>query len=426
MTQIKDVYIPESKHPRIIIIGAGFAGIHLAKALKNKPFQIVILDKNNFHQFQPLLYQVATSGLEPDSIVFPVRKIFRGYKNFVFRMADVIHINTENKLVKTDIGNITYDYLVIATGSTNNFYGMQDVEANSIGLKSIQESLDVRSNMLQNMEKAVQSNNDLTMKKNTTIVIVGAGPAGVEMAGALAEFRKYIYKKDYPELEKFPLTVYLIEAGKEVLSAMSEKSSKDTLKDLKRLKIQVQLNTAVNSYNGNEVVLSNGQIILAGSLIWTAGVKGQFPKGIQPDVIVRGNRIEVDQFNRIKNKKDIFAIGDVAFMSTEAYPNGHPMVAPTAIQQGEHLAKNLLLKDVNWKPFKYFDKGSLATIGKKRAVADLGKLHFRGMIAWFIWSTVHLMSISGFKNKLRVGLNWLSSYFSYDKGNRVIIRKYKK
>lgn len=425
MLEVKDVYIPESKHPRIVIIGAGFAGIHLAKSLKNKNFQIVILDKNNFHQFQPLLYQVATSGLEPDSIVFPVRKIFRGYKDFVFRMADVIHIETENKQLQTDIGIISYDYLVIATGSTNNYYGMVDVEANSIGLKSIQESLDVRSNILQNIEKAAQSNDDITKRKNTTIVIVGAGPAGVEMAGALAEFRKYIYKKDYPELEKFPMIVYLVEAGDEVLSSMSEKSSRDTLKDLKRLRIQVHLNTAVNSYDGNEVKLSNGQTILATSLIWTAGVKGQFPKGLQPDIIVKGNRIEVDQFNCIIGKEDIFAIGDVAFMRTDDYPNGHPMVAPTAIQHGQHLAKNLILTKSEWKPFQYFDKGSLATIGKKRAVADLGKLHFRGILAWFIWSTVHLMSISGFKNKLRVGLNWLGSYFSYDKGNRLIIRKYK-
>ncbi len=426
MGQSKNVYIPDSKYPRVLVIGAGFAGIHLAKALKNLPFQVVILDKNNFHQFQPLLYQVATSGLEPDSIVFPVRKIFRGFKNLVFRMTNVISIETDIKHVKTDIGSISYDYLVIATGSTNNFYGMADVEGHSIGLKSIQEALDVRSNMLQNIEKAAQSNDTLEKNKNTTIVIVGAGPAGVEMAGALAEFRKYIYKKDYPELEDFPMHVHLIEAGNEVLSAMTKKSSRDTLKDLERLKIKVHLNTAVNSYDGDKVELSNGETILATSLIWTAGVKGQFPTGVHPDVIVKGNRIAVDQFNRVKGLEDVFAIGDISFMESNGYPNGHPMVAPTAIQQGEHLAKNLNLDKADWKPFKYFDKGSLATIGKKRAVADLGKLHFRGMFAWFIWSTVHLMSISGFKNKLRVGLNWLNSYFSYDKGNRVIIRKYKR
>ncbi len=425
MEQVKNVYVPDSENPRILVIGAGFAGIHLAKALKDLPFQIVILDKNNFHQFQPLLYQVATSGLEPDAIVFPVRKVFRGYKNLIFRMADVMAIQPKDKYVQTDIGAISYDHLVIATGSTNNFYGMKDVESNSIGLKSIQEALDVRSNMLQNIERAAQSNDPLIKRKNTTIVIVGAGPAGVEMAGAFAEFRKYIYKKDYPELLDFPLSIHLIEAGSQVLSAMTEKSSKDTLKDLERLKVDVHLNTAVNSYNGDQVELSNGETISTTSLIWTAGVKGQYPKGLLPGVIVKGNRIAVDAFNRVEGMADVFAIGDIALMKTEAYPNGHPMVAPTAIQQGEHLAKNLVLNVADWKPFKYFDKGSLATIGKKRAVADIGKFHFRGMFAWFIWSTVHLMSISGFKNKLRVGLNWLNSYFSYDKGNRLIIRKYK-
>ncbi len=425
MNKQNDVYIPKSKHPRIVIIGAGFGGIYLAKALKNKPFQIVLLDKNNFHQFQPLFYQVATSGLEPDSIVFPVRKIFRGYNNFVFRMADVQKIDSEKKIVETDIGTIDFDYLVLATGSTNNFYGMQDVEMNSIGLKSIRESLDIRSNILQNIEKAVQATDDETRKKNTTIVIVGAGPAGVEMAGAIAEFKKYIYDKDYPELTKFPIEIHVVEAGPKVLSAMKEKSSRDTLKDLQRLDVHVHLNTAVKSYDGNTVELSNGANLLSTSLIWTAGVRGQFPEGINPNFVVKGNRIEVDEFSRVKGQERIFAIGDVAFMATENYPNAHPMVAPTAIQQGEHLAKNLLSEKQHWKAFKYFDKGSLATIGKKRAVADLGKLHFRGFIAWFIWSTVHLMSISGFKNKLRVGLNWMNSYFSYDKGNRLIIRRYK-
>ena len=425
MSTQNDVYIPESKHPRIVIIGAGFAGIYLAKALKNKPFQVVILDQNNFHQFQPLFYQVATSGLEPDSIVFPVRKIFRGYKNFVFRMATVRAINSQLNQLETDIGTVSYDFLVVATGSTNNFYGMKDVQANSIGLKSIQESLDIRSNILQNLEEAIQASDPTIRKKNTTVVIVGAGPAGVEMAGAIAEFKKYIFDKDYPELIQFPLEIQIIEAGSQVLSAMTEKSSRNTLKDLERLGVIVHLNTAVKSYNGNKVLLSNGDSIDTASLIWTAGVEGQFPEGLDPGLIVHGNRIEVDQFNRIKGKENIFAIGDVAFMKTDKYPNGHPMVAPTAIQQGEHLAKNLVNTKSNWKPFRYFDKGSLATIGKKRAVADLGKFHFRGFFAWLIWSTVHLMSISGFKNKLRVGLNWMNSYFSYDKGNRLIIRRYK-
>ncbi|RPD99632.1 NAD(P)/FAD-dependent oxidoreductase [Aureibaculum marinum] len=426
MSELKPVYIPKSKHPRIVIIGAGFAGIHLAKALKNKPFQIVLIDRNNFHQFQPLLYQVATSGLEPDAIVFPIRKIFRNYKNFVFRMTDVEKVNAEHKNIQTDIGIINYDYLVLATGSTNNFYGLKDVEYNSIGLKTIQESLDIRSDVLQNIEKANQSDKNEIRRLNTSIVIIGAGPAGVEMAGAFAEFKKFIYPKDYPELRDFPLQIHVVEAGNEVLSAMSKKSSTDSLKDLEKMQVKVHLGTAIKSFDGKTVVLSSGETIKSSNLIWTAGVKGQFPDGIENENIVQGNRIAVDEFNRVKGREYVFAIGDVASMQTEKYPKGHPMVAPTAIQQGQLLAKNLMRKQEDWKPFNYLDKGSLATIGKRKAVADFGKLHFRGKIAWFIWSTVHLISISGFKNKLRVGLNWMNNYFSYDKGNRLIIRKYKR
>lgn len=424
MAENKTVFIPKSKYPRVVIIGAGFAGIHLAKALKNKPFQIVLIDRNNFHQFQPLLYQVATSGLEPDSIVFPIRKIFRNYKNFVFRMTDVHGINSEDKSIETGIGHINYDYLVLATGSTNNFYGLKDVETHSIGLKTIQESLDIRSNVLQNIEKANQSDKKETKLKNTTIVIIGAGPAGVEMAGAFAEFKKYIYPKDYPELHEYPLQIHVVEAGKKVLSAMSDKSSADSLKDLQKMKVNVHLGDAIKSYDGTTVLLSSGEKIQSTNLIWTAGVRGQFPNGVNHENIVHGNRVAVDKFNQLKGYESIFAIGDVASMQTENYPKGHPMVAPTAIQQGQHLAKNLQLDNADWKPFKYFDKGSLATIGKRKAVADFGKLHFRGWFAWLIWSTVHLISISGFKNKLRVGLNWANNYFSYDKGNRLIIRKY--
>lgn len=425
MTATKSIFIPPSSHPRIVIVGAGFAGIYLAKALKKAPFQVVLLDRNNFHQFQPLFYQVATSGLEPDSIVFPIRKIFRGFRNFVFRMASVERISPEDRVLHTDIGSLSYDYLVLATGSTNNFYGLEDVEQYGIGLKSIRDSLNIRSNVLQNIEKAVQANDDETRKKNTTVVIVGGGPAGVEMAGAIAEFKRYIFDKDYPELTEFPIRIHLIEAGTKLLAAMTNKSSKNTLKDLERLGVKVHLDSAVTSYDGHVVEMSSGEKILSASLVWTAGVKGQFPEGIEAEHIVRGNRLKVNRFNQLVNDPRIFALGDVAYMETEAYPSGHPMVAPTAIQHAEHLAKNLVNELAQWKPFVYFDKGSLATIGKKRAVADLGKFHFRGFFAWIIWSTVHLMSISGFKNKLRVGLNWLNSYFSYDKGNRLIIRRYR-
>ena len=420
------IYIPKSDLKRVVIIGSGFAGLQLARKLGKEKFQVVILDKNNFHQFQPLLYQVATSGLEPDSIVFPTRKIVRSLKNIFFRMAEVSKIFTEEKLVETDKGYVAYDYLVIATGSTNNFYGMKDVAQNSVGLKSIHEALAIRSLILQNLETAVDVSLIEEKKINTTIVIVGAGPAGVEMAGALAEFKKYVYPKDYTELKDYPLKIYLISSSDKVLPMLSSKSSKHSLQDLKKLQVEVQLGVSVTAYNGVDVKLSNGEVLKSTNLIWTAGVKGQFPEGIHPDIVQRGNRIEVNRFNEIKGEQDVFAIGDVAYMVTENFPKAHPMVAPAAVQQGLNLAKNLVKEKPNWKPFVYNDKGSMATIGKKSAVADFGKFHIKGIIAWFIWSTVHLMSISGFKNKLAVGLSWSMSYFTYDKGNRLIIRKYKR
>ncbi|MEP2935483.1 MAG: NAD(P)/FAD-dependent oxidoreductase [Gilvibacter sp.] len=419
------ITVPDSKHPRIVVIGAGFAGIHFIKKFKNKPYQIILLDKNNFHQFPPLFYQVATSGLEPDSIVFAIRKMFQQYDNLSFRMGEVTQINSAEKTVHTTIGEISYDHLVIATGSTNNFYGLKDVEQHSLGLKDIQESLDIRSHLLQNMEQAVTSpidSKDITPLLN--VVIVGGGPAGIEMAGALAEFKRYVFKKDYPDVPQDKLQIYLIEASGRLLGAMSEKSQKESLDYLHNLGINVMLNTQVTSYDGTIVGLSGKESIKAKTLLWTAGVKGQFPSGIDSQYIVAGNRIAVDAINQVKGLTNIYAIGDVALMNTEAFPKGHPMVAQTAIQQGAHLAKNIIKNST--KPFKYNDKGSLATIGMKKAVADLNKFHFKGYFAWFIWSTVHLMSISGFRNRLIVGINWMSSYFSYDKSNRLIIRKFKK
>jgi len=419
------LFIPESNLPRLVIIGSGFAGLQLARRLKHSKYQIVILDKNNFHQFQPLLYQVATSGLEPDAIVFPTRKIVRDYKNTFFRMVEVQKIQPQEKCILTDKGTLSYDYLVIATGSVNNFYGMQDVAENSVGLKSIHEALAIRSMILQHLETAVDVSLSEEKEANTTVVIVGAGPAGVEMAGALAEFKKYVFPKDYTELKEYPLKIHLISASPRILPMLSDKSSRNSLKDLERFKVQVHRDVAVQSYDGLTVKLSNGKMLKTTNLIWTAGVKGTFPKGLQPDIVRRGNRLEVDTFNAVKGTDSIFAIGDVALMKTDAYPKGHPMVAPVANQQGTHLAKNLLKSKDKWQPFIYRYKGSLATIGKKSAVADFGTLHIWGILAWFIWSTVHLMSISGFKNKIMVGLSWASSYFTYDKGNRLIIRKYK-
>jgi len=424
---MSDIFIPESAHPRVVIIGGGFAGLHLAQKLRNKDVQVVLLDKNNFHQFQPLFYQVATSGLEPDTIVFALRKIFRNQKNLVFRLANAEAINTALNILYTDIGDIEYDHLVVATGTTNNFYGMVDVEENAVGLKSIQDSLDIRSLVLENLERAAQSSDPKEREKHTNIVVVGGGPAGVEMAGALAEFKKFIFKKDYPDLSSDLLRIILIEAGAKLLPTMSEKSSKQTKRILQQLDVELKLNSAVTAYDGDVVELKGGDKINASSMIWTAGVSGQFPSGLGAAGKVKGERLQVDRYNRIEGYENIYAIGDVCSMKTNKFPLGHPQVAPVAIQQGVLLAKNICTQDKeDWKSFEYFDKGALATIGKRKAVLDAGRIHMSGFLGWFVWATVHLFSIAGFTNKLRIGLNWLSAYLSFDKRNRLIIRPYKK
>ncbi|MBL87647.1 MAG: FAD-dependent oxidoreductase [Winogradskyella sp.] len=423
-----NICLPDTHWPRVVIVGGGFAGLALVEKLKHKEVQVVLFDKNNFHQFQPLLYQVATSALEPDSIVFPFRKQFNGYKNVVFRLAEVEEIQPSSNVVKTNKGNIHYDYLVLATGTTTNFFGMNTVEENSLGMKDIRDSLNIRHMMLQNLEQAAITCDDEERDALTNFVIVGGGPAGVEMAGALAEFCKYILPKDYPEYSSSIMNIYLIEAGKELLSTMSNKASSKTLRYLEDLNVKVLLNESVTNYDGNKVSTKSGKTFLAKNLIWTAGVKGQFPEGIDAKHVVRGNRLKTDPFLMVEGYENIFAIGDIAAVITENTPKGHPQVAQTAIQQGKYLGKVLLklMKNEGVKPFEYKDKGALATVGKRKAVADLGKFKFGGYFTWLLWSIVHLMSISGFRNRLMVGFNWAVSYFTYEKSNRLIIRNFSK
>ena len=422
-----DICLPDSDLPRVVIIGGGFAGLALVEKLKHKEVQVVLFDKNNFHQFQPLFYQVATSALEPDSIVFPFRKQFKGYKNVVFRLAEVEEIQPSSNTLTTTKGKVHYDYLVLATGTTTNFFGMDSVAQNSLGMKDIRDSLNIRHMMLQNLEQAAITCDDDERDSLTNFVIVGGGPAGVEMAGALAEFCKYILPKDYPEYPASIMNIYLIEAIDELLSTMSDKASSKTLKYLKDLNVKVLFNESVSDYDGSEVTTKSGKKILARNLIWTAGVKGQFPKGIDEKHVVRGNRLKTDSFLMVEGYKNIFAVGDIAAMITTDTPKGHPQVAQTAIQQGKYLGNVLLkiIKDEGVKPFEYKDKGSLATVGKRKAVADLGKFKFAGYFAWLLWSIVHLLSISGFRNRLMVGFNWAVSYFTYEKSNRLIIRNFK-
>ncbi len=422
------ICLPKTTLKRLVVIGGGFAGLELVKKLKNKKIQIVLIDKNNFHQFQPLLYQVATSGLEPDSIAFPLRKQLAGYKNVNFRLTEVLQIKPEENTIYTTKGIITYDYLVLATGTATNFFGLKSVQKNGLGLKDIRDSLNIRHMMLQNLEQATITCNEQEKKALTNFVIVGGGPAGIEMAGALAEFCKYIIPKDYPEFSASIMKIYLIEASNKILGVMSNKASSQSLKYLTDLNVHVLVNEAVIDYNGTLVKTKSGKEINAKNLIWTAGVKGHFPNGLDnKENIVRGNRLKTNENLKVIGFNNIYAIGDVSAMITKKTPKGHPQVAQPAIQQGKYLAENILkiINNKPIKPFKYIDKGSLATVGKRRAVADLGKLKFTGYFAWLLWSFVHLMSISGFKNKLLVGLNWTISYFSYDISNRLIIRKFK-
>ncbi len=416
------INVPETKLPRVVIIGGGFAGLSLIRSLRNDSVQIVLIDKNNYHQFQPLLYQVATSGLEPDSIAFPFRKQFSSYKNVVFRMAEVLEINTETNVISTDKGEIGFDFLVIATGTATNYFNNKNIEKYSLGMKTLRDAIDIRHTMLQNLEKATITCDVKEKEALTNFVIIGGGPAGVEMAGALAEFCKYILPKDYPEYPAI-MQVFLVEGSEKLIGNMSDKASSKALKYLRELNVKVLLNEIVVNYDGNTVITKRGKIISTKNLVWTAGITGNYPKGIDERFIVKGNRIRTNNYLQLSGFKNIFVIGDIAAVISKEYPIGHPQVAQPAIQQGKLLAKNIL-NIINNKPlksFKYNDKGSLATIGKHRAVADLGSFKLTGYLAWLLWSAVHLMSISGFKNKLLVSINWIISYFSYEKSNRLII-----
>lgn len=424
--------LPDNELPKIVVIGAGFAGINFIKKLEGKPVQIILIDQNNFHQFQPLLYQVAISGLEPDAIISPVRKLFKSCINMIYRMAKVEHIDTELRRVQTNIGYVDYDHLVIATGSSTNFYGSKSIEKNSIGLKNIHDALNIRSWMLQNLEKAVDGCNIENNEELTRFVVVGGGPAGVEMAGSLAEFKKFLLNSDYPEIDPNSMKIYLVQAADRILPAMSEKASKHALKTLKSLEVEVLLNSRVKDYDGDRITITQNEgehTIFTNTVIWTAGVKGNVLAGIPETAIVPGNRLKVNVNSQIEGLENVYAIGDVAAMITEDNPRGHPMVAQVAIQQGQSLAKNILAKIETGnflKEFHYVDKGSMATIGKKDAVADLKFTFLDGRIGWVLWSIIHLISITGFKNRFKVGFSWIMKYFSYEKANQLIVRKYER
>ena len=421
--------IPRSSFPRIVIIGGGFAGISLAKRLRNKNVQVVLLDKHNYHNFQPLMYQVATGGLEPDSIAYPIRKIVQEYKDFYFRLAEVREIDAENNTIYADIGELKFDYLVIATGSKTNYFGNKEIERNSMAMKTIPQSLNIRSLILENFEQALLTNDIDERHSLMNFVLVGGGPTGVELAGALAEMKKAILPKDYPDLDVRKMEINLIQGSNRVLDSMSENASEKAEKFLLDLGVSVWKNVRVTGYDGKTVTTSSDLSFDSATVIWTAGVQGALPHGLKADSFIKNvNRIKVNQYNQVEGYEHLFAIGDIAVMSSEKFPQGHPMMAQPAMQQGRLLADNLI-KIINKKtpkPFEYKDKGSMATIGRNKAVVDLPKFKFSGVFAWFVWMFVHLFSLIGFKNKAVVFLNWVYNYVRFDREARLIMRPYKK
>jgi NADH dehydrogenase len=420
------INIPTTSQPRILIIGGGFAGIELAKRLRKLEAQIVLLDKNNYHTFQPLLYQVATAALEADSIAYPFRKIFQKQENLIFRMAEVTKVRPQDNCIETSIGEIPYEYLVIAVGSQTNYFGMKDVEQKSLPMKSIPQAIALRNMILENFEKALLVSGIGDRESLMNVVVVGGGPTGVEMAGSLGELKRHVLPHDYPELDFDRMQIHIIDMSDRLLSAMSPEASASAEKFLKKFGVNLWLKTRVTAYDGKALMLSNGKKLLTSSVIWAAGVIGAVMAGLEPQAFGPGNRIKVDQFNRVSGYENIFAIGDVAWMITEQTPQGHPMLAPVAIQQAHLLAENFhsLFQKKFLAPFKYKSLGVMATVGRNNAVVDMNFIKFQGISAWLVWLFVHLMALVGFRNKMVAFVNWAWSYFSYDKGLRLIIQPF--
>ncbi|PUZ20709.1 NAD(P)/FAD-dependent oxidoreductase [Chitinophaga costaii] len=412
--------------PRVVIVGGGFAGLEVAKNLRKAPVEVLLLDKHNYHTFQPLLYQVASGGIEAESIAFPIRRIFSDQKNFVFRMAEVQRIEAEQNILHTEVGPIRYDYLVIATGADTNFFGNEEIKHYSMPMKSIPEALNLRSLILQNLELALVEKDPEKKKALMTFVVVGGGPTGVELSGSLGELRNKVLVKEYPELDPNEMRVFLVEGKPRVLGTFSEQASAKAARFLRKMGVDVSNGVHVKSYDGYELLIDDGRCIRTRNVLWSAGVMGALPPGITNGAVVRGNRLQTDAYFRVKGFNNVFAIGDVSVVVTEATPEGYPGVAQVAIQEGGQLAKNIarLLKNEPLKPFKYFDKGSLATIGRNKAVADLGFIRFQGFFAWLVWMFVHLMSLVGARNRLIVFINWAGSYFTFNSITRLIIRRF--
>jgi len=417
---------------KVVIVGAGFGGLRLARKLNNKAgFEVVLLDKFNYHQFQPLFYQVATAGLDASNISFPLRKVFQKSKNVRIRLADLKRVVPDENKIITDIEEINYDVLVLATGADTNFFGNAELAAHAFPMKSTVEALQIRHRLLHLFEEAHTITDEDELQRAMNIVVVGGGPTGVEVSGALAEMKKYVLPKDYPELDFTKMNIYLLEGTGKTLASMSQKSSEKSQQYLEKLGVNVLTATLVKNYDGKNVELQDGNRIPAATVIWAAGIKGNIPNGIDHSLIARGNRIKVDRYCKVQGLQNIYALGDLAYMETPGYPHAHPQVAPAAIQQADMLAHNLILveKKANTDrlfAFEYYDKGAMATVGRNLAVVDVPKpkLHFSGFFAWLIWMGLHLMLILGVKNRFFVFMNWLYNYVTYDQNLRLIFREF--
>ena len=422
---------------KLVIIGGGFGGLRLARKLSNKPgFDITLIDRFNYHQFQPLFYQVATAGLDASNISFPLRKVFHKARNVHFRMAEVKQLVPGLRKIITDIGEFEYDVLVIATGAGTNFFGNTQLAEYAFPMKSTVEALQLRHRLLHNFEDALHAKDAAELQRLMNIVVVGGGPTGVELSGAIADMKRYVLPKDYPELDFSQMKIYLLEGSGKTLSAMSERSARDSQRYLEKLGVTVMTHTFLKDYDGKTAILQNGDTIDSALVIWAAGIRGNVPNGVNKDLIARGNRIKVDRQCRVEGLPGVFALGDVAYMEEPAWPEGHPQVAPVAMQQADMIARNLrrieMKSSVNlMQEFVYNDKGSMATVGRNLAVVDVpvgkrkGKqLHFGGFFAWMIWMGLHLMLILGVKNRFFVFSNWLYNYFTYDQNLRLIFKEF--
>ncbi len=417
--------IPQTDRKRVVIVGAGFGGLKLARKLSGrKEFQVVLLNRHNYHEFQPLYYQVATAGLEANAILFPLRSVFSNCKNVHIRVTNVTGFRPADKAVDTELGPVTYDYLVMATGADTNFFNQQNIIEKALPMKSVSEAIALRNRMLQNFEDALSVESVDEKEGFMDVVVVGGGPTGVELCGTLAEMRKTVLPNDYPELDFRMMDIYLVQSGPVLLEPMSQQSQEHSLTYLQGLGVNVRLNTRVKDFDGRIVTMSDGSTLRTNNLIWAAGVKANPLAGLPADVLGRGGRVLVNRYSQVQGFTDVFAIGDVALMTEEKWPDGHPQVAQPAIQQGKLLGKNLLrwLRNEQPEEFTYRDLGTMATIGRGLAVVDLPFLKFQGFFAWLTWLFVHLMSIVGVKNRLSIFLNWMFNYLTYTNSLRLIIK----